>query len=241
MGGDERQASGWLPPFEARELDTGGRYRLSTLGRVLILVGAAVLALVVIGRVISLAEGPREGSPESLAKAFVDARAKGDADAACDMLAPRVQRDMVALMRGVDAPDASAADCPRYVLRSSERSQFTDPALPSFRERRLRVLRWPGAEGRRYAEVKAEGVAGALLETRLVDGEWKLDGLAAERVGFMAGCTDKGSTRAYCGCAFDRLADVGRASSQDLAEMSRAARTGDVPPALSQAAAACGR
>jgi hypothetical protein len=145
----------------------------------------------------------------------------------------------VALVRGVDAPQGDAAACPRYVLMSSERSEFTDPALPQFRDHELRELRWPGAQGRRFAEVRADGVSGATLELRLVGGGWKLDGLAAERVSFMAGCTDKGAPGRYCGCLFDRLADEGHASDEEFVALRRAMRAGAAPPAFQQAAAAC--
>ena len=246
-GGEHRHADSWMPPLEARELgagiDAGGRYKLSPLSRWLIGAALAVTAIVVIGRVIAVAEGPREGSPESVASGFVEARIKGDAAGACDRLTPRARRDMVALVRGIEPTAASAADCERFILTSSESSQFTDPALPRFSGRELRVLHYPGADGMGYAKVEADGIPGAVLELRLVGGKWKLDGLAAERVSFMAGCTDKGAPRAYCGCLFDRLAGQGHASNEEFAALSRGAqeRGGAISPLFQRAANACAR
>lgn len=235
-----------MPPLEARELGGGSSagpgQGMELLRRWLIGAALAVVALVVVGRVIAVAEGPRQSTPESVARAFVDARAEGDAARACDQLTPRAQRDMVALVRGVEAPAVSAADCERYVLASSERSQFTDPALPRLREGRLRVLHYPGPDGRLYAKVEPEAGDDPFLELRLVRGEWRLDGLAAERVSYIARCTDRGAPRRYCGCTFDRLADQGRASSRDFEEMSRLAEAGGgIPPAFQRAALACSR
>ena len=235
-----------MPPLEARELGgeaaAGRGQGMAPLWRWLLAAALAVVALVVIGRVIAVDEGPREGTPESVAREFVEARADGDASRACDQLTPRAQRDMVALVRGVEAPAASAADCERYVLGRSERSQFTDPALPRLREGGLRVLHYPGPEGRNYAKVEPEGGGDLFLELRLMRGEWKLDGLAAERVSYIAGCTDRGAPRRYCGCTFDRLADQGRASSRDFEEMSRLVEAGGgIPPAFQQVAADCSK
>jgi hypothetical protein len=244
-GGEQRQGDGWLPPVEARPLGTGGVAvagwrRRSPVKAAAIGTAAAVVALLIIGWLISLAEGEHDGSLEGVVHEFVDARAAGDAARACDQLTERAQRDMVALVRGVDQPEASAADCERIVLLASERSEFTDPALPEFRDRSLSVRHFPGADGRRYATVTPAGREDPFLELREVHGEWKLDGLAAERVSFVAGCVDKGAPRGYCGCVFDRLAADGRASQRDLTELFRAAQSGSVPPDVQEAAGACG-
>jgi hypothetical protein len=229
-----------MPPLEAREFggEVAGGRGMSPLARWLIGAALAVVALFVIGRVIAVAEGPRLDTPESVAREFVEARADGDASRACDLLTVRAQRDMAALIRGVEPPAASASECERYVLDASERSQFTDPALPSLREGQLRTLNYPGKEGREYAKVELVGESGPFLELRRIRGEWKLDGLAAERVSFIAGCTDKGAPRRYCGCMFDTLADQGRASSEDFRE---AAGGGVFPPHLQQAVSACAK
>lgn len=236
----------WQPPLEARELGSGAPTAVrpgkrSPFGVALIVVAVGVLALLVIGKVISLAEGSREDPLEGVVRGFVDARAAGEGGRACNALTERAQRDMVALVRGVEPTQASASDCERYVLLSSERSQFTDPALPAFRDRDLNVKHFPGADGRRYATVRPRGLADPVLELRKVRGAWKLDGLAAERVSFIMGCTDSGAARAYCACAFDALAEAGRATSDDLDEMFRAGQAGAVPPVVARAAAACGR
>lgn len=234
----------WGPPLEARELGSGapaalGSGKRSPLVVALIVVVVGVLALLVIGKLISMAEGSPEDPLEGVVHGFVDARAAGDGGRACDALTERAQRDMVALVRGVEPAQASANDCERYVLMSSERSQFTDPALPAFRDHELSVKVFPRAEGRRYATVRPRGLADPVLELRKVRGAWKLDGLAAERISFIMGCTDSGSARAYCGCTFDALAEAGHASSDDLNEMTRAAQSGAVPAYLRDIAAGC--
>lgn len=232
----------WMPPLEARELGAGaGAKTRSTLWRGLIAAAVAIVALVVAGRAITLAEGPRTDTAESVARAFVDARADGDAELACSLLTARAQRDMVALVRGLEPTRASAADCRQVVLRSSERSLFTDPELGRLRGTGLRTLNWPGAQGRSYAKVERTDEDGPFLELRKVRGEWKLDGLAAERVSYVAGCTAKGAPRRYCACTFDRLADQGHASQQEMMAMSRSAAAGSIPPVMQRAAAACGR
>jgi len=244
-GGEQDRTGGWMPPLEARELGAGeragGRYKLSPLARWLIAAAIGAIALLAIGRVIAVAEGPPANTPDAVAQAFLDARADGDGDRACAQLTPRAQRDMVALVRGVEPPAASASDCQRYVLRSSERSQFTDPALPKLRDRGLRVLHYPGPDGKRYAKIEPEGGTDPFLELRRVAGEWKLDGLAVERVSFMLGCTDQGAARAYCGCLFDKLADRGHASNREMDEIVEASKAGSVPPLVQQFAAACAR
>ena len=75
-GEEERRSGGWLPPLEARELGSGvpaaGRYKLSPLSVALIVVVLGILSLVVIGRVISLAEGPREDSSQGVVTERID-------------------------------------------------------------------------------------------------------------------------------------------------------------------------
>jgi len=234
----------WMPPMEARELGAetgGGRNGLSTLSRGLIAAAIAIVALLVIGRAITVAEGPRTDTAESVARAFVEARADGDAERACSLLTARAQRDMVALVRGLEMTQASAADCRQVVLQPSERSQFTDPELGRLRGAGLRTLNWPRAEGKSYAKVERMDESGPFLELRKIGGEWRLDGLAAERVSYIAGCTDKSAPRRYCACTFDRLADQGHASSEEMVAMSRSAEAGSIPPLMQQAAAACGQ
>ena len=87
------------------------------------------------------------------------------------------------------------------VLLSSERSEFTDPALPEFRGTGLDVRHLPVPEGRRYATVRPAGREGPVLELRQVRGQWKLDGLAAERVSFVAAAWTRAGPAATAGAS----------------------------------------
>jgi hypothetical protein len=201
---------GWLPPIEARPDGTGlapaPRRRLTAVT----VAGLALVALTIAGVVTLRAVASGNGSsPEGVARKFVEARANGDAVAACRQLTVRARRDMVALLNGIEKTRASAGDCERFVLGTSERSEFTDPALPQFRGRDMEVRVFPNREG---AVIRAAGLGNEpFLEAVPVRGGWKLDGLGSERASFILGCTDHGGRRSYCACTFERLAQRGTA------------------------------
>jgi hypothetical protein len=163
--------SAWLPPIEARPDGTPlpERRRLLTP---LAVAGIALLVMLVAGIVVL--RGPAATTtPATVARKFVDARAGGDAATACRQLTLRARRELVAELTGVDPASASARDCERFVLSSSESSEFTNPALPEFRGRKMEVSYFPGG---RAALVQAEGLGNdPSLEARAVDGGWKLD------------------------------------------------------------------
>jgi hypothetical protein len=221
---------GWLPPIEARPEGTvmaAPRRRLTEV-RIACL---ALVALMIVGVVALRAHAARGHTPQAVARAFVDAHASGDAAAACRQLTVRARRDMVALVRGIEKTEASASDCERYVLTTSERSIFTDPALRQFRGRDMAVRVFANREG---AVIRAKGLGEEpFLEAVPVRGGWKLDGLGAERASFLAGCTDHGGVRAACACMFARLAQRGVASSDEFG------RRG--PELVAEAAPACAR
>jgi hypothetical protein len=205
----------WLPPLEARpdgtaSLAPGRRRRLSPVA----VAGGLLVVLMLAGVVAARAGGEGGNSAEAVARRFIDARASGDATTACRQLTVRARRDMVALVRGIEPPAASARDCERFVLTTSERSIFTDPALTQFRGRDMDVRIFPNREG---AVIRAEGLGREpFLEARPVAGGWRLDGLASERASFILGCTDHGAAKRYCSCTFDRLAQRGEAKLENL-------------------------
>jgi hypothetical protein len=211
----------WMPPIEARpdgsELPRpSGKRRLSPVA----IAGVLLVLLMVAGIAgLRVAAHADASAPEAVARSFVDARARGDAAAACRQLTVPARRDMVAKLRGVEPTAASASDCERFVLTTSERSVFTDPALPQFQGRGMDVRYFPNREG---AVIRAHGMPGEpFLEARLVAGGWKLDGLASERASFIAGCTDHGGRRPLCLCVFDRLAERGEASQEEFRSRGR--------------------
>jgi hypothetical protein len=204
----------WLPPIEARpdgtELPSPGGRRLSPVA----MAGVLLVALMLAGVVAARASQHGGSSPDAVARHFIEARASGDAATACRQLTVRARRDMVALLRGIEPTAASAGDCERFVLTTSERSIFTDPALPQFRGRDMEVRVFANREG---AVIRAQGLGNEpFLEALPVAGGWKLDGLASERASFIAGCTDHGARKRYCSCTFDRLAQRGEAKLENL-------------------------
>jgi hypothetical protein len=161
----------WLPPIEARPDGTPLPERRRFLTP-LALAGIALLVMLVAGIVVL--RGPAAATtPATVARKFVDARAGGDAATACRQLTLRARRELVAELTGVNPATASARDCERYVLSSSESSEFTNPALPEFRGRKMVVSYYPSREA---AMVHAQGLGDdPVLEARAVGGTWKLD------------------------------------------------------------------
>ena len=140
----------------------------------------------------------------STVKAYVSARAAGDAGKACDKMTTGEWRDLVSRASGTAVATATRTDCERWVLSNSTASPYTSSKLGLFRSSgyKFRVNFGPDREA---AIVYPEGLGSPAAELIKQRGSWKIDGLAFERVSFINYCGDMGRSKGRCRCLFDQL------------------------------------
>ena len=125
------------------------------------------------------------GKHEAVAvvEAYVEARADGDAQKACEQLTEPQQYELVAHVTG-NYQSPRPEQCESHVLQVSSRSTAVRPELASFVNAELETR--PGKAG--SIDVAPVGRA-EFRELINEDGEWKIDGRAAEKESFMKVCT----------------------------------------------------
>ncbi len=139
---------------------------------------------------------------ETAVRSFLDARESGNAAAACALMSPGQQLEMVSLITA-DVARASATKCKRFVLSHSPASTATKPENAVLRSAELesRILR---AGGWQAASVHPRGASGPQMEVIRDHGRWTVDGSAYEKVSFIGECSRETGEADRCACLFEQ-------------------------------------
>lgn len=144
---------------------------------------------------------PAPGVPEAIeaVRRYLDARAGGDARTACRQLTPSQARTTAYLLSG-GSDRVTAADCPRYILRTSDASLVTRPAL----EEMQRDGFWLEPNGFAFEATARGSDEGPDLTLLKEDGRYLIDAQAHQRVIWLRGdCLELNWPSDKCGCMYD--------------------------------------
>jgi uncharacterized RDD family membrane protein YckC len=225
LSGHRRRRLGDLVGGTVVVRDEGGLERPPQyeLWRVAIYPG--VWMLVVVFLVFTLGLGSATGERDeavTLVRSYVKAREQGNARQACSLLTLGEQREVAAL-GGIGYRNASAAQCPEFILKSSSDSNLRNPALAAASEGRLATLYTQGAvllHSAEYPEIHLVAVS--------ENGQLRLDVRGLERLGFINSCSAAGQlTSPECNCAWDLLRAQGMLPDDGLTRRVRLAMLED--------------
>ncbi len=140
-----------------------------------------------------------------VARDYISARLGGDGAAACRLLTPGQQLELVARVTGSTLASVRAGDCKQIVTDVDPASNLTKPELEAFEGEDLGVEIRGRLAGFSAAKVYVVADPDVFIEAWHDGRRWLLDGWAAEELTFVYRCAQSGGEISLCGCIVERV------------------------------------